>query len=306
VSKDFLNLTPQITNKQNINSTMKKSILIVLIALMGLAVEAQVQTPAASPSASVSTTVGLTDVKIDYSRPKAKGRKIFGEASTGALAPNGVLWRTGANSGTKITFSDDVKVEGVAVPKGEYLLFTWPGATEWTVALYKDIKIGGNTDDYKKDQEAANFKVKAEKLTEKVETFTINITDLSEDSKTAKIQLAWENTSVKFGIAVDFDARVMKSIEANTKVAPNNYASAAAYYLENGKDLNQALAWINEAIKANPKAFWWVHQKAKIQAKMGDAKGARETATASMTLAKENGNDFGYLKLNEDLLKTIK
>lgn len=285
---------------------MKKSILIIMIGLMGFATEAQVQTPAASPAASVSTTVGLTDVKIDYSRPKAKGRKIFGEANSGALVPNGAIWRTGANSGTKITFSDDVKVEGVAVPKGEYLLFTWPGAAEWTVALYKDIKIGGNTDDYKKDQEAANFKVKAEKLTEKLEAFTINITDLSDDSKTAKIQLAWENTSVKFSLAVDFDAKVMKSIEANTKVAPGSYASAAAYYLESGKDLNQALTWINEAIKSNPKAFWWVHQKAKIQAKMGDAKGARETATASMTLAKENGNDFGYLKLNEDLLKTIK
>jgi Tfp pilus assembly protein PilF len=89
-------------------------------------------------------------------------------------------------------------------------------------------------------------------------------------------------------------------------VAPGNYAQAAVYYLENGKDLNQALTWINEAIKANPKAFWWIHQKAKIQAKMGDAKGARETANQSITLAKENGNDFGYVKLNEDLLKTIK
>jgi hypothetical protein len=283
---------------------MKKSLLIVVIALMFLAAEAQVQTPAPSPAGSVSSTIGLTDVKIEYSRPRLKGRKVFGEKDV--MHPYGTIWRTGANSGTKITFSDDVKVEGIAVPKGEYLIFTWPGATEWTVSLYKDVKLGGNTDGYDKAQDAANFKVKSEKLPNKVETFTISIDDIAEDNKSGKVSLAWENTVVRFTIGVDYDAKVMKSIEANTKVAPGNYANAAVYYAENGKDLNQALAWINEAIKANPKAFWWVHQKAKIQAKMGDAKGARETANASITLAKENGNDFGYIKLNEDLMKTIK
>jgi hypothetical protein len=283
---------------------MKKSLLIVVIALMCLVAEAQVQTPAPSPAGSVSSTVGLTDIKIDYSRPRLKGRKVFGEKDV--MHPYGSIWRTGANNGTKISFSDDVKVEGIAVPKGEYLIFTWPGATEWTVSLYKDLKIGGNTDAYDKSQEAANFKVKAEKLANKVETLTISIDDIAEDNKSAKVTLAWENTAVRFGVGVDFDAKVMKSIEANTKVAPGNYASAAVYYYENGKDLNQALTWINEAIKGNPNAFWWIHQKAKIQAKMGDAKGARESANASITLAKAGPNDFGYVKLNEDLLKTIK
>jgi hypothetical protein len=282
-----------------------KKLIVLIIVLASFGAQAQVVTPSPSPSASVSTVVGLTDVKIDYSRPRAKGRKIFG-TGTDFLVPYGAIWRTGANTGTKITFSDDVKVEGVSVPKGEYLVFTWPGATEWTVSLYKDVRIGGNTDDYKAENEVAKFKVKPGKLTEKVEMFTINITDLSDDNKTAKIELAWENTSVKFGVAVEFDAKVMKSIEASTKVAPGSYASAAVYYAENGKDLNQALTWINEALKANPKAFWWVHQKAKIQAKMGDMKGARETANASIALAKENGNDFGYVKLNEDFLKTLK
>jgi Protein of unknown function (DUF2911) len=283
---------------------MKKLISAILL-LAAFAVEAQVQTPQPSPAASTSTVVGLTDVKIDYFRPRAKGRKIFGEGAA-FVVPYGQIWRTGANTGTKVTFSDDVTVEGVKVAKGEYLIFTWPGASEWTVALYKDIKIGGNTDDYKKENEVANIKVKSSKLTEKVELFTVNITDVSDDSKTAKIELAWENTSVKIAVGVEYDAKVMKSIEASTKVSPGNYANAAIYYAENGKDLNQSLAWINEAIKANPKAFWYIHQKAKIQAKMGDAKGARETANASIALAKENGNDFGYVKLNEDFIKTLK
>ncbi|MCZ8216910.1 MAG: DUF2911 domain-containing protein [Cyclobacteriaceae bacterium] len=283
---------------------MKKLLFAILFVAI-LTAEAQVQTPQPSPSATVSTVVGLTDVKIDYARPRTKGRKIFGEGAD-VLVPNGKIWRTGANNGTKITFSDEVTVEGTKVAKGEYLLFSWPGASEWTVSLYKDLSIGGNTDGYKADNEVAKFKVKPGKLTEKVDMFTMNITDLSDDSKTAKIEIAWENTSVKFGIAVDYDAKVMKSIETATKVAPANYANAAIYYAENGKDLNQALTWINEAIKANPKAFWYIHQKAKIQAKAGDVKGARETANESIRLAKENGNDFGYVKMNEDFLKTLK
>jgi hypothetical protein len=282
---------------------MKKSILIVVLAIAGFLAEAQVQTPSASPAGSVSTTVGLTEIKIDYSRPRAKGRKIFGTDAT-VLVPYGKLWRTGANNGTKITFSDDVTVEGIAVPKGEYLIFSWPGATEWTIALYKDVKLGGNTNGYDKNQEAANFKVKAEKLTEKVETFTINIGDIADDSKSAKVQLAWENTSVKFNVGVSFDEKVMKSIEANTKVNPYNYFQAAVYYLESGRDLKQALEWITKACEESKNPFWMLHQKAKIQKALGDKAGAKATATASLEGAKA-ANNRDYQMMNEDLIKSL-
>jgi tetratricopeptide (TPR) repeat protein len=283
---------------------MKKLLPVVVFALLFGIAEAQVTTPAPSPAGSVSTTVGLTDIKIDYSRPRMKGRKIFGSDAS-VLVPYGKIWRTGANNGTKITFSDDVKVEGVAVPKGEYLIFTWPGATEWTVALYKDLTIGGNTDSYDKAKEAANFKVKSEKLTEKVETFTINIGDISDDSKNAKVQLAWENTSVKFTITVDYDAKVMKSIETYTKVNPNNYFQAAVYYLENGKDLKQALEWVNKATESNPTAFWMLYQKARIQKALGDKNGALASANASLESAKK-ANNRDYQMMNEDLIKSLK
>lgn len=284
---------------------MKKLIALVLASAC-LSSFAQIKTPSPSPGGSVSTVVGLTDVKVDYSRPRAKGRKIFGEGKD-FLVPFGAIWRTGANNGTTISFSDDVKVEGVAVPKGQYLIFTWPGASEWTISLYKDIDLGGNTAGYDATKEAAKFKVKSEKLTEKVETFTINISDIADNSTSAKVQLAWENTSVKFTVGVEFDERVMKDIEAKTKVAPGNYSAAANYYLENGKDLNKALEWMNLAIASNPNAFWNVHAKAKIQKALGDKKGALATAQQSLDLAKNNKDgDFGYIKLNEDLMKTLK
>lgn len=282
---------------------MKKTVFIFLLAAAFLTTEAQVQTPQPSAAGSVSSVVGLTDIKVEYFRPKKKGRKIFGDGAE-YLIPYGSIWRTGANSGTKITFSDDVKIEGTAVPKGQYLILTWPGANEWTVAIHKNVGLGGNMGGYDASQDAAKFKVKPGKLTETVETFTINISDISDDSKTANIELAWENTSVKFKVEVDYDAKVMASIEANTKVNPNNYFQAAVYYLETGKDLKQALEWINIAAQANPNAFWVTHQKAKIQKALGDKKGAKETATASLNAAKQ-ANNRDYQNMNEELIKSL-
>ena len=283
---------------------MKKFLCITALVFVGLSVDAQVRIPAASPAGSVSTTVGLTDVKIDYSRPRVKGRAIFGSAAT-VLVPYGKIWRTGANNGTKISFSGDVKVEGIAVPKGEYLVITWPGATEWTIALNKNVAMGGDLDKYDAAQDAAKFKVKPEKLTEKMETLTFNVGDISDDSKSAKVQLAWENTSVKFSISADYDAAVMASIQENTKVDPYNYFQAAVYYLENGKDLKQALDWVNKAADGMESPFWVLHQKAKIQKGLGDKQGAMATANASLESAKK-ANNRDYQMMNEDLIKSLK
>ena len=282
---------------------MKKTLLIFVMAVMFMVSEAQIQTPAASPAGSVSSTIGLTEVKIEYFRPRLRGRKIFGAKDV--MYPHGTIWRTGANSGTKISFSDDVKVENIDVPKGEYLIFTWPNAGEWTVSLYKDLSLGGNTPEYDPSKEAAKFKVKTKNLADKVETFTISIDDISADNKKGTVTLAWENTAVPFTVAVDYDSKVMKAIEANTKVNPGNYYQAASYYLETGRDLKQALAWIDIALQSNPKAYWILHQKAKIQKALGDKKGAMETATASLNSAKAAENR-DYQNMNQDLINSLK
>lgn len=282
---------------------MKKSILVIAFLCTCVLLEAQIQTPAASPPASVSTQVGLTDISINYFRPRAKGRKIFGTDAT-VLVPYGKIWRTGANNGTTIKFSDDVTIEGKPVKKGEYLILSWPGATEWTISLYKDVALGGNMGGYKEENDAVKFTVKPGKLTEKVDAFTINISDIADDNTSAKIELAWENTSVKFTVGVSFDEKVMASIKANTQVNPGNYFQAAVYYLETGRDLKQALEWINKAADANPNAFWITHQKAKIQKALGDKAGAKATATASLESAKKAGNR-DYEMMNQDLIKSL-
>lgn len=283
---------------------MKNFLLCAAIICSAMIAEAQVQTPAASPAASVTTVVGLTDVKIEYSRPRIKGRKIFGTDAT-VLVPYGKIWRSGANSGTRVTFSDDVTVEGVAVPKGTYLLLSWPGASEWTIALNKDLTLGARVEKYDDSKDAAKFKVKADKLTEKVEVLTFNIADISDDNKSAKIQLAWENTSVKFTVTTDFDKRVMESIAKSTKVDPYNYYLAAAYYMDTNRDLKQALEWVTKAADELGGPYWALYQKARIQKALGDKAGATASANASIEAAKKQ-NNADYQRMNEELIKSLK
>jgi len=283
---------------------MKKYVMILMLAVATVTTRAQVQTPQPSTASTVTNVVGLTEVKVEYSRPKAKGRKIYGEGES-FLVPFGKMWRTAANSGSRVTFSDDVNFAGTAVPKGTYQLISTPGAIEWTVILSKDMTLGGSTEGYDKANDIARATVKPEKLTERVELFTIEVTDIAENSKSANIQIVWENTSVKVPITVDFDAKVMKSIETSTKVNPNSLYSAAVYYLENGKDMKQANEWATAAAAANPEAFWVLLTKAKIQKALGDKKGALESATASKALA-EKAKNVDYVKMNDELIKGLK
>lgn len=291
---------------------MKKSkllnhLLIIAFFLVGTNAFAQIETPAPSPSGSTSSKVGLTDIEINYFRPQTKGRKIFGEGDK-YLQPYGNMWRAGANQGTTIKFSTDVKVGGTDLAAGEYLFLATPGKDAWTAIFYTDIKMGGSLAGFQQENVAASINIKPTKLTEPVSTLSYQITDISDDSQKANIQLSWENTSVKVPITVSFDEQVMKAIAKGTTVNAGNYATAASYYLTTGKDLNQALEWMNLYLAKdnNSSQFWHLHTKAKILAKMGKKKEAKETANKSMELAKNfSGGDFGYIKLNQNLISSL-
>lgn len=262
---------------------------------------AQIQLPAPSPSATLSTKVGLTDLTIKYSRPSVKGRVIFGD-----LVQYGKVWRTGANESTKISFNEEVTVGGVKVPSGTYSLYTIPNKDEWTVILSKNTNLWGSSG-YTDADDIARFTVKPTSLPALVETFTINVADVTSNS--VNIEMAWENTAIKFKVETDVDTKVMAQIE---KVMKNpeaslvgQYFSAASYYYEANKDLNKALEWVNKAISLNPDAFWMVHLKAKIQAKNKDKKGAIATAEQGIAAAKKASND-DYVRLNEKLIAELK
>ena len=144
--------------------TIKLLTIALLFGFMAIQAEAQISTPRPSPMTKVEQEFGLGKITLDYSRPSVKGRTIFGE-----LVPYDAIWRTGANLATKITFSDDVKVEGKAVPAGTYALYSIPGKSSWTVMLYKDLRLGGNTAGYDEANELVRFTVEPQELPFSVE-----------------------------------------------------------------------------------------------------------------------------------------
>jgi len=277
-------------------SLIASAIVFSVSTLVGQA--QTLKTPAPSTAQTVKQAFGLGDITLDYSRPSAKGRVIFGE-----VVPFGKLWRTGANAATKITFSDDVTVEGKAVKAGTYAIYTVPNKDSWEVILYSDLTMGGNTSNYKAENEVIRVVVKPTALAKSVETFTINLSDVTATSTT--LEFIWEKTSVPVKITTEIDAKIMKNIESSLAVDSRPYFQAASYYYENNKDLNQALIWVNKAVEQNPKAFWVTMLKARIELKLNDKKAAIATAEKTVALATEAKND-DYVKMGNDLIAEAK
>ena len=258
-------------------------------------VNAQVKTPAASPGAKIEQSVGLSTISVDYSRPSAKGRKVMGD-----LVPYGQLWRTGANQGTKVTFSDDVKVNGVDLKKGKYSLFTMPGATEWKVIFHKDASLnvpGG--DSYKETDEAARISVVPNNaLPTPVETFSVGFSNLTDN--TADMYIAWEKTRVVFTVDVMADAKVVASItSALAGPTANDYMAAANYYANSGKDINKALEWGAKAVSMGANQYWNLRGYSLILAKAGKYTEAISVAKESLAKATEGKNN-DYIKMNNE------
>jgi hypothetical protein len=272
--------------------------LLVVNLITPAAFSQQLKTPAPSPTQTLDQAFGLSNIKIEYSRPGVKNRVIFGD-----LVPYDKIWRTGANATTKVTFGDTVNVEGKMLPPGTYGLLTIPGKNSWEILFNKDLTLGGDVANYKKEDEVMRVTVKPTALAEKVETFTINIADITSNS--ANIELSWDKTRVPIKVTTEIDQKIMKNIDAALEKDTRPYFSAANYYFDNNKDMATALKWVNLAIEGNPKAYYMVHLKAKIQNKMGDKKGAMESAERSMALAKEGKSD-DYVHLNEKLIAELK
>lgn len=254
----------------------------------------KITTPAPSPLQTVTQKFGLGEVTIEYSRPAVKGRTIFGD-----VVPYGKIWRTGANATTKITFTEDVKLDGNAVKAGTYGLYTIPNKDNWEVMLYSDVTLGGNVADYKAENEILRFKVKPTKTSFKTESLTINMGDVAPTQ--AALTIMWENTMVAMLISTDIDAKVMKSIDESMKSETPDYFRAASYYFDNGKDVKQALTWVKKALEANPTAFYIVYLQARIEYSMKDKAAGKASAEKTIELAKAAKND-DYVALATKLM----
>ncbi len=259
--------------------------------------------PAPSPAAKVSQTVGLTDIDIVYSRPALRGRQAFGN-----LAPYGEVWRTGANSSTKITFSSPVVFGGTEVPAGTYALYSVPGMKSWEVILSRNTELWGSYG-YVPDQEAARVTVTPVKLSAPVESFTLSIDDVVDDAAT--LNLTWENVRVPVVIEADTKPILLPQIKAvmASDAEKKPYFMAAMYLYSEGVMLDQAAEWINEAAKLQPDAFWLIYRQGLVLAAAGDKAGAKAAAMKSLAMLEkmdEGEIKAEYTRLNEALLASLK
>lgn len=280
---------------------MKKftSRLLALVALTFLVESsfAQINLPAASPSAKISQGVGLGEVTIEYSRPSLKGRKMFG-----SQVPYNTVWRTGANKVTSIVFSSEMEVGGKKVPAGKYALLTIPSTADWTIILNKEADAWGAYT-YKEANDVLRFKVKSEKLSKPKEHLTISFDEFTPTQSNVVIE--WENARVKFLVKQDPDAEIMQQISsatAGSDVKPGAYFAAANYYYDTNRDLNQAYEWMNKALESN-KAYWAYAARAKIAAKLGKCDAAAEDAKTALPDAKKS-NDMSYVLSLEKIIKS--
>jgi hypothetical protein len=267
------------------------------------AADEKVEFPAASQHAIMKQRVGLTDVEVDYSRPNKNSRNIFG-----GLVPFDKIWRTGANRPTRIKFSADVKLGDKEVPAGEYLLYTIPGANEWTIIFSKDLGAQSAAD-YKQESDAARVPAKPIALTTSAETFTIGFEDLRADSAT--LYFEWDKTRAPLKLTTHDVEKVSKGIEAAVKDGkpqePGFYYSAASFYLDQNKDLPQALKWVDQALEKNSTAYFMHYKKAQILAKMGNKKDAIAAAEKSIEALKASPNpDESAIATSRALIESLR
>jgi len=281
------------------------------VALLGIGAgatsaqsSAKLALPQASPAATLQQRVGLTDIEIKYSRPSARGRQVFGD-----LEPYGVVWRTGANSATTISFSTDVKFGGVDIPAGTYALASIPGKQEWTVILNKATQQWGAYA-YDAKNDIARVTTTAVTIRHPVETFTIDLNDLRDDSAT--LDLSWQHTRVpvklEFNTVAIGEKRIAAAMAGGKKLSAPEYDSAAMFNLEHNLDLDKASDWIEAAIAAQPDAFYLYYHQAQILAKKGDKAGAIAAAKKSIDQAAASHNPAlkdEYTRLNQKIIARV-
>ncbi|MFT3902969.1 MAG: DUF2911 domain-containing protein [Niabella sp.] len=276
---------------------MKKLLSGITFILCVAVAQAQLKTPAPSPGQTVKQDFALSAIELSYSRPGIKGRKVYGD-----LVPFKAVWRTGANGATTLTFGEEVIIGGEKIPAGKYGLLSIPDKTEWTLIITKQTNVT-NPAAYKQEEDVVRVKVKPVAIPQKVETFTIQFANVQPES--CELEIIWENTKVSLPIKADIDSKIMAQIDASIQSDKPAYGQAAAYYLENNKDINKAIEWYGKAVEATPNAFWLKYQYAKALAKGGKKADAKKMALQAKEAAVAAKNS-DYVTLNEKLLAELK
>lgn len=253
--------------------------------------------PRPSPKASISQTIGVTKIDINYSRPKAKGRSVFG-----TLVPYEKVWRTGANESTNISFEHDVVFGGKEIKAGSYALLSIPNKGSWTIILNNDYKQFGAYN-YSQEKDATRIQVTTE-TSSFFDMFTIMFSDIELSS--GNLELRWENTLVKIPIQIDTDAITIKEFEkADKKISDYWYTFSAAghYYHEIKKDDKKAIEYLNKAIglKAPNPSPWML--KSQILANAGKYREAIKVANEALEVSRTIEEFHFEIEENKEAIK---
>lgn len=259
-------------------------------------VTAQVSMPQPSPTQTIRQDFGMGSIELTYSRPSIKGRQLFGENSV--LTPLGKPWRTGANAATKIRFTDVVTIGGKSLDTGSYVIYTVPNKGQWDVAFSKGTAYPGQ-EGFKESDDVVRVKAPVTNLSNKVETFTMQIGNIRNES--CDLQLMWGNTAVSVPITTNIKDRLRTQIEAALQGDNKPYQQAANFYYEWDKNYPKALEYVNKGIEGNPKAYYLYLLKARIQKAAGDNSGAIATANKTIEVATEAKND-DYVRMAKELI----
>jgi hypothetical protein len=260
-----------------------KKLFLALLSVATFSATAQLRLPQPSPAASVSQTVGTTDIAVKYSRPSVKGREVFGK-----LLPFDKIWRTGANSATQITTSSDIMVAGQKLMAGTYSIFSIPTAGDWTLVFNKDANA--SEQNYVQEKDALRVTVKPSSVA-KVESFTIDFSDVTDS--TASMNISWADKKIAAPLAVETSKMVEASVAKMTTDNATTMRNAADYMQGKGK-LDQALKLVNTSI-AGAETFRNVWVKAQILSKLGNFAEAVPLAQKAMELGKGDAS-FGFFK----------
>ena len=280
---------------------MRKIILIHFFILQALVISAQekvqIKLTSASPSASFEQELGSTMIKVSYSRPLARGRKIFGE-----VVPFEKLWRTGASDCTSITTNEDIVFGNTTLKMGSYSIFSIPSKKEWTIIVNTDTTLHGDSGyDAKKD--VFRFTVPVESVPSFYETFTIELNDINSKGE-GFLKLIWENTLIKIPLKSKADETILAVIDKNIikeKILDANLLfQAANYYYSTNRDYKQAIAWLIEAEKLDPENFYYPNLRQKIATELKDYPSAIEAAKKALLIA-----ELKKMKSAEALKKQI-
>ena len=278
---------------------MKKHFaLTVLAMMMAFGAFAQLTLPTPSPGASVTQTFGVTEVKIDYSRPGVKGRAIWG-----GLVPYDKVWRTGANSATAITFDTDVIIDGKDLKAGSYALFTIPGKDKWTIIINSNEgQWGSSSHDEKLD--IMRFEAKPLMIGNVQERMLFSIDPVSDEE--ASITLSWEKLRISFSVKAKTPDLGIVNIDKHLgSVNWYHYARSAEFMLQNGKDLKKAEQYVNISLAIKTDHFFNQYVAAKLMAANGKYDDAVKTAKAAQKQGEENGGGF-YSSNKAAMAKDIK